>query len=210
MDNLLSFSIKKCVVLHFKVNSSMTTNYFINGVELTNITKFGIIFSNNLSWADHIEAIVAKAYKSLGLLRRTFKHTLAKRTLYLMLVRSKLLYCSPLWWPYLIKEIVLLKRVQRRAAKFILNNYTIQTTKQDWLSKDPHWQFNVYNHIHFNDSHTRSSSSKLCHKYFDNVVSANSYFCRIPRLWNVLPIIDLTLSFTTIKCKLYTFLWNYF
>jgi len=85
MDNLFSFSIKKCVVLHFKVNSSMTKNYSINGVELTNVTKYrdlGIIFSNNLSWADHIEAIVAKAYKSLSLLRRTFKHTLAKRTLY--------------------------------------------------------------------------------------------------------------------------------
>jgi len=44
-------------------------------------------------------------------------------------------------------------------------------------------------------------------KYSDNVVSANLHFCRIPRLWNVLPIIDLSLS---IKCKLYTFLWNYF
>jgi len=40
LDNLLSFSIKKCVVLHFKANSSMTTNYSINGVELTNITKY--------------------------------------------------------------------------------------------------------------------------------------------------------------------------
>jgi len=47
----------------------------------------------------------------------------AKRTLYLTLVRSKLLYCSPLWRPYLTKDFLLLERVQRRVTKFILNNY---------------------------------------------------------------------------------------
>ena len=110
VDNLLSFSIKKYVVLHFKCNFNVTTDYSINGTVLTNVTKhrdLGIVFSSNLSWADRIEAIVAKAYKSFGLLRRTFKHTFSiqtKRTLYLTLVRSKLLYCSPLWRPYLIKE----------------------------------------------------------------------------------------------------------
>jgi len=79
LDNLLSFSIKKCVVLHFKANSGMIANYSINGVELTNVTKYcdlGVIFSsNNLSWADHIEAIVTKAYKSLRLLHWIFKHS---------------------------------------------------------------------------------------------------------------------------------------
>ena len=44
--------------------------------------------------------------------------------LYISLVRSKLIYSSQLWNPYLIKDIVMLERIQRRATKFILNDYT--------------------------------------------------------------------------------------
>ena len=33
----------------------------------------GITFTNNLNWAKHISTICAKAYQTLGLLRRTFK-----------------------------------------------------------------------------------------------------------------------------------------
>ena len=215
----------------------MTSNYFINGTELTNVTKhrdLGVIFSSNLLWADHIESLVAKAYKSFGLFRRTFKCTFsiqARRTLYLTLVRSKLLYCSPLWRPHLTKDFLLLERVQRRVTKFILNNYTMdyktRLTELKLLPlmyvlelhdilflikslKTPSNSFNIYNYVSFNKCNTRSSSNKLCHKSSNNIIAANSYFYRIPRLWNALPIIDLSLSFSTIKCKLYTFLWNHF
>ena len=70
--------------------------------------------------------IVSSAYKSLGLLRRTFKSnsTTTKRQLYLSLIRSRLTYCSPVWRPYLLKDINLLQKVQRRATKFIFDDYT--------------------------------------------------------------------------------------
>ena len=48
-----------------------------------------------------------------------------KKTSYLTLVRPKLSYCSPLWRPFLIKDILLLERVQRRATKFILDDYSM-------------------------------------------------------------------------------------
>ena len=38
LDNHPSFSIKKCVILHFKATSHVT-NYFINGIELSNVTE---------------------------------------------------------------------------------------------------------------------------------------------------------------------------
>ena len=62
----------------------------------------------------------------LGLLQRTFSTQCpnAKKQLYLTLVRSQLIYCSQLWRPFLIKDIMILERVQRRATKFILNDYT--------------------------------------------------------------------------------------
>jgi len=45
-----------------------------------------------------------------------------KRQLYLSLVKSHLTYCSQLWRPRLIKDIEILERIQRRAAKYIIGN----------------------------------------------------------------------------------------
>ena len=46
-----------------------------------------------------------------------------KRQLYLAHVRSILEYCSPMWSPTHVKDIIKLERVQRQASKFILNDY---------------------------------------------------------------------------------------
>ena len=67
------------------------------------------------------------SYKKLGLLRRSFSsavHINAKCSLYLSLIRSQLAYCSQIWRPYLPKDITLLERVQMRATKFILNDFS--------------------------------------------------------------------------------------
>ena len=88
----------------------------------------GIIFSADMSWHCHYEFIVGKAYKVLGLLRRTFKCSNSILTkmfyIYIAIVRSCLLYCSPLWRPHQVQHIILLERVQCRASKFILNDYS--------------------------------------------------------------------------------------
>ena len=63
--------------------------------------------------------ITSRAYKVLGLIRRSFSSSLdirAKRTLYLLLVRSQLTHGSQIWRPHLIKDFMLLERIQRRAT----------------------------------------------------------------------------------------------
>ena len=69
--------------------------------------------------------ISSRAYKQLGLLKRTFPtvHVSAKKNLYLSLVRSQLTYCSPVWRPQLLKHISFLEKVQRRSTKYILNDF---------------------------------------------------------------------------------------
>ena len=37
--------------------------------------------------------------------------------------RSQVLYCSPVWQPYLIKDIKKLEQLQRWATKYILSDY---------------------------------------------------------------------------------------
>ena len=67
-----------------------------------------------------------KAYRMLGLLRHTFSKSLSistKKLLYVSLVRSQLIYGSPIWRPFLIKDIKLIEQIQHRATKFILNDF---------------------------------------------------------------------------------------
>ncbi len=45
------------------------------------------------------------------------------KKLYISLIRSQMMYGSQLWRPMLIKDVSNLERLQRRATKFILQNY---------------------------------------------------------------------------------------
>ena len=71
--------------------------------------------------------------------------------------------------------------------------------------KTPNNSFDIINYVSFVRGATRSSDTKLVHRTTDNCITCNSYFYRIPRLWNALPEIDLTLSINTMKTKLNTF-----
>ena len=112
------------------INAKIITNYKMADTQvLTNSShkNLGIIISSDLSWDQHYKNIIPRTYRMLGLLHRSFsKHqtVTAKRTLYISLVRSQVIYCSVIWKPNHIKDITLIEQVQRRATKFILNNYS--------------------------------------------------------------------------------------
>ena len=190
-ENQLFFNINKCTVLPFKSKSPSDANcYRIDNNIVSSKSShrdLGIIFSTNLSWSAHYESIISKAYRSFGLLRRVFSniHSIkAKKELYISIVRSNLLYCSPLWRPYLIKDILNLERIQRRASKYILGDYTsdhkTRLIKLNLLPlmyiyelldilffiksyKSPINSFNIFQYVTFNNSFTRSRDKKLIH-----------------------------------------------
>ena len=60
-----------------------------------------VIVTDKLIWSYHIECVVAKANRKLGLLRRSCAdiRTNSKRTLYLSFLRSHLGYVSEVWAP---------------------------------------------------------------------------------------------------------------
>ena len=137
------------------------------------------------NWTAHYTSICAKAYKTLGLIRRTFKVTcteVKKYLIHISLFRSQLIYCSPLWRPQLIKDITLQERIQRRATKYILNDYTPTYKSRLSLlplmhiyeindlmlliksSKSPSDNFQVRDHVTFTRNSTRSGTHhKLVH-----------------------------------------------
>ena len=171
----------------------------------------------------------------LGLLRRTFSTTIpvnSKKQLYISLIQSQFMYCSVLWKPYLIKYIQQIERIQRRATKYILNDYT-SDYKSRLLKlhilplmytldlndimffiknlKTRHDGFDIKSYISFVTGNTRlATSNKLQHNRSTDMMANNFYFNRLPRLWNALPIIDINLHPDNIKQKLLHYFWNHF
>ena len=236
-SNLL-FNESKFVHLCFwqKPTTKIST-YTVNDKAINMLTQhkdLGINFTNDLLWSKHYEIITAKAYQTLGLIRRTFKHISidARKQLYISLVRSQLLFCSPLCRPQLLKDIFTLVRVQQRATKFILNDYEIsykaRLKKLHLLPltyvfelndlmffvkslKPPTDHFNIYQHVHFTKNSTKSgASSKLVDRKPASSTHQHFYFNKIVRLWNHMPTVDLSVSTNLIKNRLTAFLWNRF
>lgn len=89
-----------------KRKQPFTSNFFLDNSVLEEVNEFrdlGITTDRHLSWNLHIDKVVAKANRMLGLIKRTcrdFDDRKTLRTLYRALVRSHLEYCSLIWSPY--------------------------------------------------------------------------------------------------------------
>ena len=105
----LKFNILKCV--HIKFGSLIPDfSYSINGSPITVTTEHedvGIMITSNLSFASYINCIISKANKVFGMVRRpvsSSSNVSLKRSLFLTLIRSQVIYCCQIWLSYLICE----------------------------------------------------------------------------------------------------------
>ena len=203
----LSFNSTKCAALHFSRSPAYSTStYYLNGDSITDIVchrDLGFIMSRDLSWSNHYDYISAKAYKTLGLIRRLFYHIssiFTKRTLYMSIIRPQILYGSQIWHPHLIKDITKIKNIQRRASKFILNDflsdYKSHLTSLQILPlmleismelnniifmvrclQSSHCCIDIHSLISFSSSDTRSASShKMIHSISSTDHSRHFFF----------------------------------
>ena len=204
-------------------------------VTVDSTKDLGIIITQNLTWENHYKLMSGNAYKILGLIRRSFSGNgpvETRKRLYISLVRSQILYCSQVWRPHLIKNITTIERIQRRATKWILNDYQssyrsrlvtlhllplmyvyemndIMFFIKSYKQQSSH--FNITEYVQFSTSNTRfGASEKMVHHRCSSNTAQNFYFYRLPRLWNSLPKIDLSLSTNIIKHKLYNYMWDHF
>ncbi|GBM72769.1 putative RNA-directed DNA polymerase from transposon BS [Araneus ventricosus] len=100
-DNRLHLNIEKCSVLSYTRKAQPLNHvYKINNLVLSHsntVSDLGIIFDTKLDFSQHIDTMVSKSYRRLGILKRRtsdFSSKLTLKVLHCAHVRSNLEYCS--------------------------------------------------------------------------------------------------------------------
>ena len=119
----MEFNVDKCKIMHIG-RTNPKQSYNMGGTNLTVTTEekdLGVLVDDELEFDKHIRAIVNKANRMLGMIRRGFT-CLDKEiflNLYPVLVRPLLEYCVQVWSPYKQMHIDLIEGVQKRATRLV-------------------------------------------------------------------------------------------
>ena len=125
----MAFHPDKCSVLRItRKQQPLIHDYTLHGQILKSVTSvkyLGCTINNHLDWGEHTSNICSKANKTLGFLRRNLHigSTKIKEQAYKSLVRPLCEYACPVWDPYEKTDINAVEMIQRRAARYVRNNY---------------------------------------------------------------------------------------
>ena len=112
-----------------------------NKIKEVNHAKYlGVTISQNLSWSEHIKQITSKANRTKGFLQRNLhncKPTIKDR-LYKAMVKPIIEYAAVVWAPHTKRDIDMIERTQRQAARFVTSNYSRYTSVTQMLT-DLNW-----------------------------------------------------------------------
>ena len=102
---------------------------YLSGPQIHQVNSakyFGVTIDQHLTWKDHINNICHKVNSIKGFLRLNLHQcpTSTKSNCYKIFVRSILEYAATVWSPYLQYQIYQLDKVQRSAARFVMNNFS--------------------------------------------------------------------------------------
>ena len=100
-------------------------------------TYLGVELASDLTWKNHINRTCSKANKQLAFLRRNLqiKNKRIKETAFKGLVRPATEYCATIWDPHHQKYIDQVEAVQRRAARFVNNDYSYESSPTEMIRK---------------------------------------------------------------------------
>ena len=130
----MSFNPSKCTIMSISRSSSpFIFFYSLCSVILQQVDEakyLGVLLSSDFMWSKHIQHLVSKANSTMGLLRRNLTTSSAKlrEQAFISLVRSRLEYCCAIWDPHLAKDRDNLEAVQRRAVRFVTQDYSRDTS----------------------------------------------------------------------------------
>lgn len=122
--NGLDLNLSKCCSMTFtRSQNPINFNYTIGTVALKRVKvmrDLGVLFDEKVSFVQHVDAVVTKAYSMLGFMKRIcsdFVNPYALKSIYCAHVRSHLEYAAVVWRPNYLVHIAKLESIQK---KFIL------------------------------------------------------------------------------------------
>ena len=129
--NKLSLNLKMTKFMLFKPRQkrqNINLQVYINEQEIEQVKEtivLGVFLDENLSWKAHISQ-TNKISKSIGINSRSSffsQKSHIKANAYKTLVRPQIEYASTIWDPFTQENQNKIEMVQRRAARFVCNNY---------------------------------------------------------------------------------------
>ena len=136
----MSFNTSKCHIMSI-TNRRVTSTHLYSMLghvlsKVDNIQSLGITIASNLRWENYITGLTAKTNRMLFLVRnlRTCPQQLHQLS-YFSSMRSQLEYSSTAWYPYLAREITKLESIQRRAARFTMNDHRRRSSVTNMLER---------------------------------------------------------------------------
>ena len=131
--NKMEFHPGKCQLLKItnKIKKIDETYQILNTpiAEVDSAKYLGVVIDNTLSWRPHYNSTIKKCNSTLAFLKRNLSRSpqFVKEKCYTALVRPKLEYACAVWDPHHQNHIDDLEKVQKRAARFVTNNYKMET-----------------------------------------------------------------------------------
>jgi hypothetical protein len=124
----LSISVNKCCTMDITSNNKLSVEpnhcNSVANIEINNVYQtrdLGVEVDSKLKFKTHIAKIVSSAKQRASLIFRAFLTREAKFLIiaYKSYILPLLEYCSPIWSPHSVGDILLLESVQRRFTKRI-------------------------------------------------------------------------------------------
>ena len=209
----LPFNTGKCKVMHIGTKN-LKFDYTMANHKLETTTQekdLGILVDDSLSFHAHTDMVVARAYQTLGIIKRTFinldETTLA--LVYKAMVRPILEYANTAWGPLFIGDQQKVEKVQKRATRMVIAIRHLPYEDRLKRVKLPTLQYRrdrgdmltVYNLVNNNirmdltsffsltpeDAPTRGHSKKLKKPAASKALRQRFFSHCIVDLWNNLP-----------------------
>ena len=211
---LMFFNINKCEVHQISLKNIIEHSYMLYDHSIRNLNEakyLGVIIDSKLNFNKQIDSVCKKANSTLAFLKRNLYSCKCeiKSDAYQIYVRPILEYAVCSWAPHTKCNIYKLESVQRRAARFAMNDYHPTSSVTDMINK---LKWNSLNHrrdtirlqmmhkiihrivglnlpdcITFNRGITRGHDYKLTMPLIRIDSYKFSFFPAIITLWNQLP-----------------------
>ena len=173
----------------------------LQGIKLQQVEKqkdLGVIFTENLKPSAHIVDITSKANQKIGLIKRCFSNLTKDKVkiLYTSIIRPALEYASPVWSPWLKKDIDLLENTQKRCLNLASQRIDLETLQERRKRTDLLETFKFNTGLYKTQKEKifnaptrtlRGHSKKLAKSRVEKDVAKHFFTNRVVSPWNDLP-----------------------